>query len=192
MAFLRRVTANGRRPAWALKLDVASFFPSIHKETLYAILHSAIAHPELLWLTRTVLLITTVPLREFTITRATASAGSTSTCRSGAIVTMSRLRRAAESADRLEVMWSPAASAADASASTTAVSSDSAGTSAAAQFLATNAGTIAVGKEADLLLLNANPFEDIENSKRIHGVMLRGQWLSRRALDELLARHASR
>ncbi|MGH7322074.1 MAG: hypothetical protein ACRELA_20960, partial [Candidatus Rokuibacteriota bacterium] len=28
MEFLRRVTANGRRPAWALKLDVASFFPS--------------------------------------------------------------------------------------------------------------------------------------------------------------------
>jgi len=39
MAFLRRVTANGRRRrAWALKLDVASFFPSIHKETLDAIL----------------------------------------------------------------------------------------------------------------------------------------------------------
>jgi len=28
MVFLRRATANGRRPAWALKLDVASFFPS--------------------------------------------------------------------------------------------------------------------------------------------------------------------
>lgn len=35
MTFLRQVTANGRRPAWALKLDVASFFPSIHKATLY-------------------------------------------------------------------------------------------------------------------------------------------------------------
>ncbi|MCU0936048.1 MAG: hypothetical protein MUF66_08235 [Gammaproteobacteria bacterium] len=55
MGFLRRATANGRRGAWALKLDVASFFPSIHKETLYAILQRAIAHPELLWLTRTVL-----------------------------------------------------------------------------------------------------------------------------------------
>ena len=29
MTFLRQATANGRRPAWALKLDVASFFPSI-------------------------------------------------------------------------------------------------------------------------------------------------------------------
>jgi RNA-directed DNA polymerase len=55
MDFLRRATANGHRGAWALKLDVASFFPSIHKETLYAILQRAIAHPELLWLTRTVL-----------------------------------------------------------------------------------------------------------------------------------------
>jgi hypothetical protein len=26
MQFLRRITANGRRPAWALKLDVAGFF----------------------------------------------------------------------------------------------------------------------------------------------------------------------
>ena len=37
MTFLRQVTANGRRPAWALKLDVASFFPSIHKEALFEI-----------------------------------------------------------------------------------------------------------------------------------------------------------
>ncbi len=29
---LRRVTANGGRGAWTLKLDVASFFPSIDKE----------------------------------------------------------------------------------------------------------------------------------------------------------------
>jgi RNA-directed DNA polymerase len=55
MAFLRRVTVNGRRAAWALKLDVASFFPSIHKTTLYAILAAKIRHLELLWLTRTLL-----------------------------------------------------------------------------------------------------------------------------------------
>jgi len=53
MRFLRQVTANGRRPAWALKLDVASFFPSIHKETLGEILAAKIRHPQLLWLTRT-------------------------------------------------------------------------------------------------------------------------------------------
>jgi retron-type reverse transcriptase len=53
--FLRRVTANGTRPAWALKLDVASFFPSIHKETLYTIIARHVADPRLLWLTRTLL-----------------------------------------------------------------------------------------------------------------------------------------
>jgi len=55
MAFLRQVTANGRRAAWALKLDVANFFPSIHKETLFAIIAGMMENPELLWLTRTLL-----------------------------------------------------------------------------------------------------------------------------------------
>jgi retron-type reverse transcriptase len=55
MTFLRRVTANGKRSAWALKLDVASFFPSIHKAKLFEIIAQRIKDPELLWLTRTVL-----------------------------------------------------------------------------------------------------------------------------------------
>jgi hypothetical protein len=55
MAFLRAVTANGRRAAWGLKLDVASFFPSMHKETLYEIIARHVRHPELLWLTRALL-----------------------------------------------------------------------------------------------------------------------------------------
>ena len=55
MQFLRRVTHNGQRPAWALKLDVASFFPSIHKETLFEILRRHVPHVELVWLTRTLL-----------------------------------------------------------------------------------------------------------------------------------------
>jgi hypothetical protein len=55
MTFLRQATANGRRPAWALKLDVASFFPSIDKATLYDVLEARIRDPEVLWLTRTVL-----------------------------------------------------------------------------------------------------------------------------------------
>jgi hypothetical protein len=55
MELLRRVTANGHRAAWALKLDVASFFPSIHTETLYRVIAAHIRHPELLWLTCTVL-----------------------------------------------------------------------------------------------------------------------------------------
>lgn len=53
--FRRRLTANGRRPAWALTLDVASFFPSIHKPTLYRVIAQHVRDPELLWLTHTVL-----------------------------------------------------------------------------------------------------------------------------------------
>jgi RNA-directed DNA polymerase len=53
--FLRQATANTARPAWALKLDVASFFPSIHKPTLYDILCRRVRDPELRWLTATIL-----------------------------------------------------------------------------------------------------------------------------------------
>jgi retron-type reverse transcriptase len=55
MQFLRRITCNGRRPAWALKLDVAGFFSSIDKRTLYGIIAQHVRDPELLWLTRTIL-----------------------------------------------------------------------------------------------------------------------------------------
>ena len=55
MEFLRRVKANGHRGAWGLKLDVASFLASIHKETLYGLIAGRMRHPELLWLMRTVL-----------------------------------------------------------------------------------------------------------------------------------------
>jgi imidazolonepropionase-like amidohydrolase len=61
------------------------------------------------------------------------------------------------------------------------------GTTAAAAFLGTNTGAVAVGLDADLLLLDANPLEDIENTRRIHGVMLRGDWYSAAELEERLA-----
>ncbi len=60
-------------------------------------------------------------------------------------------------------------------------------TTAAAEFLGTNTGTVAPGRDADLLLLDASPLDDITNSRRIHGVMLRGTWYSARELDALLA-----
>jgi imidazolonepropionase-like amidohydrolase len=39
------------------------------------------------------------------------------------------------------------------------------------------AGTIEVGKQTDLLLLDANPLEDISAASRIAGVLVRGRWI---------------
>jgi imidazolonepropionase-like amidohydrolase len=44
-------------------------------------------------------------------------------------------------------------------------------------------GRIEVGLEADLLLLDADPLADISNTQKIFGVMTRGRWLDRSALD---------
>ncbi|MDH3577120.1 MAG: amidohydrolase family protein [Gammaproteobacteria bacterium] len=63
------------------------------------------------------------------------------------------------------------------------------GTAAVAEFFGTNAGYVQVGKDADLVLLDANPLENIENSRRIHGVMLRGSWLSGKTLEERLEKY---
>jgi hypothetical protein len=53
----------------------------------------------------------------------------------------------------------------------------SAGTTSAAGFLGSSTfGTIAVGKRADLLLLDANPLTNIGNTRQIAGVVLRGVW----------------
>lgn len=60
------------------------------------------------------------------------------------------------------------------------------GTSAAAAFLGINAGEVSVGRDADLVLLDANPLSDITNSHRIHGVMLRGAWYSAKDLEQRL------
>jgi imidazolonepropionase-like amidohydrolase len=47
-------------------------------------------------------------------------------------------------------------------------------------------GTIEQGKFADLLLLDANPLDDIHNTQKIHAVIVRGKLLDRNTLDELL------
>jgi imidazolonepropionase-like amidohydrolase len=46
------------------------------------------------------------------------------------------------------------------------------------------AGTVTVGKRADLLLLEVNPLEEITNSRKIAGVMIQGHWLSKREIQE--------
>lgn len=51
-------------------------------------------------------------------------------------------------------------------------------------------GIVAAGAEADLLLVDGNPLEDIGALRQIAGVMLRGRWLSRQDLDSELERCA--
>ncbi len=49
------------------------------------------------------------------------------------------------------------------------------------------AGSVATGKRADLVLLDANPLTDITNVGRIHAVVLAGRLLERKDLDKMLA-----
>lgn len=51
-----------------------------------------------------------------------------------------------------------------------------------------DSGTIAKGKRADLVLLDANPLDSIANTKKIRSVVLDGRYFSREDLDELLHR----
>lgn len=47
-------------------------------------------------------------------------------------------------------------------------------------------GTIRPGYLADLVLLSANPLQDIRNTRRLEGMVLNGRWLGRDSLDAVL------
>jgi hypothetical protein len=69
-----------------------------------------------------------------------------------------------------------------------------AGTTAPARFFGREDefGRLAPGLAADLVWLAADPAADIANSRSIQGVMVRGRWLDRAALDAGLAEIAAR
>ena len=50
-------------------------------------------------------------------------------------------------------------------------------------------GTLRVGARADLVMVDADPTRDLGVLRRPAGVMVRGKWLDRAALDELLRNH---
>ena len=58
-----------------------------------------------------------------------------------------------------------------------------------AEFLGRRAeqGTIEAGKRADLVLLDANPLDDIRNTQKIDAVVVNGTLLDRAELDTLRA-----
>jgi imidazolonepropionase-like amidohydrolase len=56
-------------------------------------------------------------------------------------------------------------------------------------------GTVEIGKKADLVLLEANPIDDIKNTRRIAGVFVNGNWLNKSkimsTLDDLDKRNTA-
>ena len=52
-------------------------------------------------------------------------------------------------------------------------------------------GTIEEGKAADVVLLDADPLEDIHNTQRINAVVMKGRYYSRQALNAMLERTAA-
>lgn len=70
----------------------------------------------------------------------------------------------------------------------------SSATVTAAQWIGNDkfVGTVEVGKQADLVLLNKNPLVDIKNTRSIEGVFVNGIWLNKQTINHLLSDLAER
>jgi imidazolonepropionase-like amidohydrolase len=53
-------------------------------------------------------------------------------------------------------------------------------------------GTVEAGKYADLILLDANPLDDIKNTRKIFGVFVNGKWVNKQEIDLMLSDLAKR
>ena len=53
-------------------------------------------------------------------------------------------------------------------------------------------GTVAVGRRADLILLNTNPLDDVGNVADRAGIMVRGRWFPESYIQERLDEIAGR
>lgn len=59
-------------------------------------------------------------------------------------------------------------------------------TLATAKWMNINTGEIKVGYDADLVILNKNPLDDIKNTTTINAVIVNGKYLNRTTLDKML------
>jgi imidazolonepropionase-like amidohydrolase len=53
-------------------------------------------------------------------------------------------------------------------------------------------GTVERGKYADLILLDANPLDDIKNTRKISGVFVDGRWVNKEKIDTMLSELAQK
>jgi len=52
-------------------------------------------------------------------------------------------------------------------------------------------GVVRPGARADLILLDANPLQDVANSQRINGLVVNGRWIDSAERGQLLAQLAA-